>query len=59
MRINGRLGLVGYFEDGSSYSVTTIDVAGDKVRAIRLVVNPEKLGGMPPLDRAEIVEGSR
>lgn len=33
--------------------------SGDKVRAIRLVVNPEKLGGMPPLDRAEIVEGPR
>src|SRR5215208_582745 len=59
MRINGRLGLVGYFEDGSPHSVTTIDVAGDKVRAIRLVVNPEKLGGVPPLDRAEIVEGPR
>jgi hypothetical protein len=59
MRINGRLGLVGYFEDGSSYSVTTIDVAGDKVRTIRLVVNAEKLGGVLPLDRAEIVEGPR
>ena len=30
MRINGRLGLVGYFEDGSLHSVTTIDVAGTK-----------------------------
>ena len=59
MRINGRLGLVGYFEDGSPHSVTTIDVAGDKVRAIRLVVNPEKLGGVPPLGQAEIVEGPR
>jgi hypothetical protein len=59
MRINGRLGLVGYFEDGSPHSVTTIDVAGDKVRAIRLVINPEKLGGVLPLDRAEIVEGLR
>jgi hypothetical protein len=59
MRINGRLGLVGYFEDGSPYSVTTIDVAGDKVRTIRLVVNAEKLGGVLPLDRAEIVEGPR
>jgi hypothetical protein len=59
MRINGRLGLVGYFEDGSPHSVTTLDVAGDRVRAIRLVVNPEKLGGVLPLDRAEIVEGPR
>jgi DNA-directed RNA polymerase specialized sigma24 family protein len=59
MRINGRLGLVGYFEDGSPHSVTTLDVAEDRVRAIRLVVNPEKLGGVLPLDRAEIVEGPR
>ena len=59
MQINGRLGLVGYFEDGSPHSVTTIDVARDKVRAIRLVVNPEKLGGVPPLGQAEIVEGPR
>ena len=59
MRINGRLGLVGYFEDGSLHSVTTTDVAGDKVWAIRLVINPEKLGGELPLDRAEIVEGPR
>src|ERR671910_1385863 len=47
MRINGRLGLVGYFEDGSPHSVTTLDVAEDKVRAIRLVV---KLGGVLPLE---------
>src|ERR671910_1332902 len=59
MRINGRLGLVGYFEEGSLHSVTTTDVAGDKVSAIRLVINPEKLGGELPLDRAEIVEGPR
>jgi hypothetical protein len=59
MRINGRVGLVGYFEDGSPHSVTTIVVAGDKVRAIRLVVNQEKVGGVLPLDRAEIVEGPR
>ena len=24
-----------------------------------MLVNPEKLGGVPPLDRAEIVEGPR
>jgi hypothetical protein len=59
MRINGRLGLVGYFEEGSLHSVTTLDVAGDKVRAIRLVVNPEKLGCVLLLDRAEIMESPR
>jgi hypothetical protein len=30
MRINGRLGLVGYFEDGSLHNITTIDAAGTK-----------------------------
>jgi hypothetical protein len=33
--------------------------SGGQSRAIRLVVNPEKLGGVLPLDRAEIVEGPR
>ena len=59
MRINGRMGLVGYFEDGSPHSVTPPDVAEDRVRAVRLVVSLEKLGGVLPLDRAEIVEGPR
>jgi hypothetical protein len=28
-------------------------VAEGSIRAIRLVVNPEKLGNVPPLERAE------
>jgi hypothetical protein len=40
----------GYFEDGSPQSVASIEVAEG---SIRLVVNPEKLGNVPPLERAE------
>ena len=46
-RINGHLGFVGYFEDGSPQSVTTFDAAEGSIRAIRLVVNPEKLQKIP------------
>jgi RNA polymerase sigma-70 factor, ECF subfamily len=45
--INGRPGFVGYFEDGSPQSVTTFDVAEGTIRAIRIVVNPEKLRNVP------------
>jgi RNA polymerase sigma-70 factor, ECF subfamily len=57
-RVNGRPGLVGYFGDGSPQSVVTLEVAEGSIRAIRLVVNPEKLGNVPPLARAESEEGS-
>ena len=52
-RVNGRPGLVGYFGDGSPQSVVTLEVAEGSIRAIRLVVNPEKLGNVPPLEREE------
>jgi RNA polymerase sigma-70 factor, ECF subfamily len=57
-RVNGRPGLVGYFGDGSPQSVVTLDVGEGRIRAIRLVVNPEKLGNVPPLERAEGEKGS-
>jgi RNA polymerase sigma-70 factor (ECF subfamily) len=47
--INGRPGLSGYVEDGRPQSVVTFDVAEGSIRAIRLVVNPEKLRAVPPL----------
>jgi hypothetical protein len=47
--VNGRPGLIGYFEDGRPQSVVTFDVAEESIRAIRLVVNPEKLRAVPPL----------
>ncbi len=57
-RINGRPGLVGYFGDGSPQSVVSIEVAEGSIRAIWLVVNPEKLGSVPPLEHVEREEGS-
>ena len=57
-RINGRPGLVGYFGDGSPQSVVSIEVAEGSIMAIRIVVNPEKLGSVPPLEHAEREEGS-
>jgi RNA polymerase sigma-70 factor, ECF subfamily len=57
-RVNGRPGLVGYFGDGSPQSVVTIEVGEGTVRAIRLVVNPEKLRAVPPLGQIEREEGS-
>ena len=48
-RVNGRPGLVGYFGDGSPQSVVTLEVGEGSITAIRLVVNPEKLGNVPPL----------
>ena len=50
-RVNGRPGIIGYFADGRPQSVTTFEVAGVRIRAIRIVVNPEKLGAVPPLER--------
>jgi RNA polymerase sigma-70 factor (ECF subfamily) len=58
-RVNGRPGLVGYFGDGSPQSVVTLDVAEGSIRAMWLVVNPEKLGNVPPLEKAESEEGSK
>ena len=52
-RVNGQPGLVGYFADGRPQSVTTLDVAEGSVRAIRIVVNPEKLGAVPPLEQVD------
>ena len=48
--VNGRPGLIGYFADGRPHSVTTFDVAQGNIRAIRLVVNPEKLRAVQPLE---------
>ena len=47
--VNGRPGLVGYFADGRPQSVVTLDVAQGSIRAVMLVVNPEKLQNVPPL----------
>ena len=56
--INGRPGFIGYFEDGRPQSVMTFDVAEGSIQGIRLVVNPEKLATVPPLEQVERKEGS-
>ena len=48
-RINGEPGVVTYDEDGRPTSTTSIEAANGRVRAVRIVVNPEKLGAIPPL----------
>jgi RNA polymerase sigma-70 factor (ECF subfamily) len=49
--------LAGYFGNGSPHSVVSVEVAEGSITAIRLVVNPEKLGNVPPLESAESEEG--
>ena len=46
-RINGQPGIVGYYADGRPQSVTTLEVAEGRIRAIHIVVNPEKLQNIP------------
>jgi RNA polymerase sigma-70 factor, ECF subfamily len=45
-QINGEPGLVNYL-DGKPHSVLTIDVDGDRIRAIYVITNPEKLAHFP------------
>ncbi len=47
--INGQPGIIGYYADGRPQSVTTFDLAQERVQAIRILVNPEKLKNIPPL----------
>jgi RNA polymerase sigma-70 factor (ECF subfamily) len=54
--VNGRPGLVGYFADGRPQGVVTLDVADGSIRAVRIVVNPEKLENVPPLPSSPGVE---
>lgn len=46
--INGGPGIVGYVE-GHPMGVVTLDVAGGRIRAVHIVVNPEKLRAIPSL----------
>ena len=45
--VNGQPGAVVYAPDGSPYSVLALDVTDGVVTAVRSVVNPEKLAGIP------------
>ena len=48
-RVNGQPSIIGYYADGQPQSVTTLDIAGERIRAIHILVNPEKLGNVPGL----------
>jgi RNA polymerase sigma-70 factor (ECF subfamily) len=48
-RVNGQPSIIGYYADGQPQSVTTLDIAEERIRAIHILVNPEKLGNIPGL----------
>jgi RNA polymerase sigma-70 factor (ECF subfamily) len=48
--INGAPGLIVYVA-GHAASIYTFDGADDRIQAIRIVVNPDKLGHIPPLPK--------
>jgi RNA polymerase sigma-70 factor, ECF subfamily len=41
-QINGEPGIVSYL-DGKPFSVVTLDIAGEQVRGIYVLTNPDKL----------------
>jgi RNA polymerase sigma-70 factor, ECF subfamily len=47
-RVNGRPGVLAY-EGGRPTGVVSLDVSEGRIQAVRIVVNPEKLGSVPPL----------
>lgn len=51
-QINGQPGIVGY-AGGHPMGVLTLDILDGRIRAIRIVVNPEKLRAVPPLPEEE------
>jgi RNA polymerase sigma-70 factor (ECF subfamily) len=48
--INGQSGLINYL-DGVPHSVLTIDIKGDRIQAIYVITNPEKLSRLPELSQ--------
>jgi RNA polymerase sigma-70 factor (ECF subfamily) len=46
VEVNGTPGVITYL-DGKLYSILTLDMDGDRVRAVRVVNNPEKLRHLP------------
>ena len=47
--VNGQPGVVNYVE-GRPHSVITVDLDDDKISAFRIIVNPDKLRRVPPLE---------
>lgn len=50
--INGQPGIISY-ADGNPLNVLTLDLADGRIKAVRIVANPEKLRSVPPLWREE------
>jgi RNA polymerase sigma-70 factor (ECF subfamily) len=48
--INGQPGIISY-ADGNPLNVLTLDVADGRIKAVRIVANPEKLRSVPSLRR--------
>jgi RNA polymerase sigma-70 factor (ECF subfamily) len=46
-QINGQSGMVTYLE-GHPFSVVTVDIADERIAAVYIVTNPEKLAHLPP-----------
>lgn len=53
--INGQPGLIGYVKQ-QPIAVMTLDIAGERVRNVEIVVNPDKLRNIPYLANADSVE---
>lgn len=51
MQANGKPDPAGYLADDSRWAVLTPEMEEVDVSAIRLVVNPEKHGNVPPLEQ--------
>lgn len=47
--VNGGPGVVVYHADGRPATVLSLDIEDGRIRAVRTVVNPDKLGTVPPL----------
>lgn len=56
--INGGAGLISYV-GGRPLNVLTFDISGERIEAVRIVVNPEKLGAVPPLSEPGEKGGQR
>lgn len=52
-RINGQPGIIGYLADGRGAGVRMIEASEGRIGAIRFMLNPEKLGTVPPLGQVE------
>ena len=58
--INGAPGAITRFEDGRIISVLALEIAGGQIRAVRGIVNPDKLGHLGPVGNVnELLRSAR